>query len=180
MGYYLRAINAGDRAARSLGVPVLRYKLYALMLSAGLHRRLAGSLYAVMVGFVDPDSVFGILVSVKMVIMRAALGAPARCSARSSARSLLVPLRGMRRTRSSADRRPGVTYIVYGAIIMLIARFAPGGLVEIRTPSARAPGPPAAGWCAVLLEATDIVRTFGRLRAVDGASLSLGRARSSG
>ena len=33
-GYYLRAIRAGERAARSLGVPVRLTKLYALMLSA--------------------------------------------------------------------------------------------------------------------------------------------------
>ncbi|HUN51630.1 MAG TPA: branched-chain amino acid ABC transporter permease, partial [Candidatus Sulfotelmatobacter sp.] len=58
MGYYLRAIRAGERAARSLGVPVRRYKLYALMLSAAF-TSLAGSLYAVMIGFVDPDSTIG-------------------------------------------------------------------------------------------------------------------------
>jgi len=43
MGYYLAAIRGGDRAARSLGVPVLRYKLYVLLLSAGIYldRRVA-------------------------------------------------------------------------------------------------------------------------------------------
>ena len=74
MGYYLAAIRGGDRAARSLGVPVLRYKLYALLLSAAF-TSIAGTLYAVMVGFVDPDSVLGILVSVKMVIIAALGGA---------------------------------------------------------------------------------------------------------
>jgi branched-chain amino acid transport system permease protein len=34
MGYYLAAVRGGDRAARSLGVPVLRYKMYALLLYA--------------------------------------------------------------------------------------------------------------------------------------------------
>jgi branched-chain amino acid transport system permease protein len=33
-GYYLRAIKAHERAARSLGVPVLQMKMKALMLSA--------------------------------------------------------------------------------------------------------------------------------------------------
>src|SRR3984957_14624692 len=47
MGYYLAAIRGGDRAARSLGVPVLRYKLYALLLSAAF-TSIAGTLYAVM------------------------------------------------------------------------------------------------------------------------------------
>ena len=43
-GFYLAAIRGGDRAARSLGVPILRYKLYALLLSAGF-TSLAGTRY---------------------------------------------------------------------------------------------------------------------------------------
>ncbi len=55
MGFYLRAIKDSERAARSLGVAAGRYKLYAYMLSAGL-TAVAGSLYAIMFGFVDPES----------------------------------------------------------------------------------------------------------------------------
>src|ERR1051325_8535522 len=73
-GYYLRAIKAGERAARSLGVPVRRTKLYALMLSAAF-TSIAGSLYAIKTGFIDPESGFGILVSVQMVIIAALGGA---------------------------------------------------------------------------------------------------------
>ncbi len=80
MGYYLRAIRAGERAARSLGVPVRRYKLNALMLSAAF-TAMAGSLYAFKVGFVDPESGLGILVSVEMIII-AALGGAGTLSAR--------------------------------------------------------------------------------------------------
>ncbi|MFI5400316.1 MAG: branched-chain amino acid ABC transporter permease, partial [SAR324 cluster bacterium] len=74
MGYYLRAIKAGERAARSLGVPSRRYKLYALMTSAAF-ASLAGSFYALWIGFVDPDSGLGILVSVEMIIVTALGGA---------------------------------------------------------------------------------------------------------
>ena len=45
MGYYWRAIRAGERPARSLGVPVSRYKLYALLISAAF-TSVAGSLYS--------------------------------------------------------------------------------------------------------------------------------------
>src|SRR5260370_34651644 len=51
-GYYLRAIRAGERAARSLGVPVRSTKLNALMLSAGLTAA-AGSVRGLKVGFLD-------------------------------------------------------------------------------------------------------------------------------
>jgi hypothetical protein len=76
MGFYLRAIKDSERAARSLGVAAGRYKLYAYMLSAGL-TAVAGSLYAIMFGFVDPESGCGILISVKMLIMAALGGAAA-------------------------------------------------------------------------------------------------------
>src|SRR5499427_1455628 len=74
MGFYLRAIRDSERAARSLGVAAPRYKLYAYMLSAAL-TAVAGALYAVIFGFVDPESGLGILVSVKMPIMAALGGA---------------------------------------------------------------------------------------------------------
>src|SRR5205085_1662691 len=54
-GYYLRAIKAGERAARSLGVPVRATKLKALMLSV-VFTSVAGSLYSIKTGFIDPES----------------------------------------------------------------------------------------------------------------------------
>jgi len=90
-GYYLRAIKSGERAARSLGVKVRRYKLYALLLSA-CFTALAGSLYALMVGFVDPESGFGILVSVDMIIV-AALGGAGTLFGPLLGAVILVPLR---------------------------------------------------------------------------------------
>ena len=128
MGYYLAAIRGGERAAHSLGVPVLRYKLYALLLSASF-TSIAGTLYAVMVGFVDPDSVLGILISVKMVIV-AALGGAGTLFGPLVGAAILIPLE---ETTNAAfgGSGTGITFIVYGAIIVLIARFAPGGTAEI-------------------------------------------------
>ncbi|HSU07096.1 MAG TPA: branched-chain amino acid ABC transporter permease [Acetobacteraceae bacterium] len=128
MGYYLRAINGGDRAASSLGVPVLRYKQYALMLS-GAFTSLAGSLYAIMVGFADPDSVLGILISVKMVIV-AALGGAGTLFGPLLGALILVPLEEWTNAAFGGSGT-GVTYMVYGAIILLIARFQPGGLLDL-------------------------------------------------
>src|SRR6266478_4167193 len=128
MGYYWRAIRAGERAARSLGVPVRRYKLYALMLSAAF-TSLAGSLYALMVGFVDPESGFGILVSVEMIIT-AALGGIGTLLGPLLGAVILIPLQTATNTWFGGSGS-GLTYIIYGAIIVLIARFEPGGLLEL-------------------------------------------------
>jgi branched-chain amino acid transport system permease protein len=128
MGFYLAAIRGGERAAHSLGVPVLRYKVYALLLSATF-TSLAGTLYAVMVGFVDPDSALGILLSVKMVIF-AALGGAGTLFGPLVGAAVLVPLE---ETTNAAfgGSGTGLTFILYGAIILLIARFQPGGIAEL-------------------------------------------------
>src|SRR5215471_8118352 len=90
MGFYLRAIKDSERAARSLGAPAARIKLYAYMLSAGL-TAVAGALYAMMFGFVDPDSGLGILISVKILIM-AALGGAGLLFGPLVGAAILVPL----------------------------------------------------------------------------------------
>jgi branched-chain amino acid transport system permease protein len=59
------------------------------MLSAAF-TSIAGSLYAIKTGFIDPESGSGILVSVQMVIV-AALGGAARSTARWSAPSSTIP-----------------------------------------------------------------------------------------
>jgi branched-chain amino acid transport system permease protein len=128
IGYYLRAIRAGERAARSLGVPVRRYKLYALALSAAF-TALAGSLYVLMIGFVDPDSGLGILVSVEMVIV-AALGGAGTLLGPLLGAALLIPLQQASNTLFGGGGT-GLTYIFYGGIIILLCRFEPGGLLEL-------------------------------------------------
>jgi branched-chain amino acid transport system permease protein len=127
-GYYLRAIKAGERAARSLGVPVRRTKLYALMLSAAF-TSIAGSLYAIKTGFIDPESGFGILVSVQMVII-AALGGAGTLYGPLVGAIILIPLQTATNTWFGGGGS-GLTYILYGGIIVLIARFEPGGLHEL-------------------------------------------------
>ena len=128
LGVYLHAIRGSERAARSLGVSVLRFKLTALLLSAGF-TSLAGSLYALLVGFADPDSTLGILISVKMVIM-AALGGAGTLFGPLLGAAILVPLEEGTNAMFGGSGT-GLTYVVYGAIIMLIARFQPSGLMGL-------------------------------------------------
>lgn len=127
-GFYLAAIRGGDRAARSLGVPVLRYKLLALLLSAAF-TAIAGSLYAVMIGFVDPESGLGILLSVKMLII-AALGGAGTLFGPLVGAAILIPLEEATNAAFGGGGQ-GITFIVYGAIILLIARFEPGGIAHL-------------------------------------------------
>lgn len=128
MGFYLRAIRDSERAARSLGAPVTRTKLYAFMLSAGL-TSVAGALYAMMFGFVDPESGLGLLISVKILIM-AALGGAGLLFGPLAGAAILVPLEEISNS-VLGGKGAGLTFVVYGAIIVLIARFQPGGVLAL-------------------------------------------------
>lgn len=127
-GFYLRAIRDNERAARSLGVEAGRYKLRAYMLSAGL-TSLAGALYAMMFGFVDPESGLGILTSVKMLIM-AALGGAGLLFGPLVGAVILVPLEEIS-NNLLGGKGAGITFVVYGAIIIVIARFYPSGVLRL-------------------------------------------------
>jgi branched-chain amino acid transport system permease protein len=127
-GFYLRSIKASERAARSLGVPVRRTKMQALSLSAAF-TSIAGSLYVIKTGFIDPDSAFGILISVQMVIV-AALGGAGTLFGPLVGALILIPLQTATNSWFGGGGS-GLTYILYGGIIVVIARFEPGGLFEL-------------------------------------------------
>jgi len=89
----------------------------------------AGSLYATMFGFVDPESGLGILISVKMLIM-AALGGAGFLFGPLVGAAILVPLEEVSNNLLGGSGA-GLTFVVYGGLIMLLARFQPGGLLEL-------------------------------------------------
>jgi branched-chain amino acid transport system permease protein len=128
MGFYLRAIRDSERAARSLGAPASRTKLYAFVLSAGL-TSVAGALYSMMFGFVDPESGLGILISVKILIM-AALGGAGLLFGPLVGAAILVPLEEIS-NNILGGKGAGLTFVAYGAIIVVIARFQPGGILAL-------------------------------------------------
>lgn len=164
MGYYLRAVKSGERAARSLGVSSPKYKMYAMIASA-VFTSLGGSLYAVMVGFVDPDSAFGMMVSVQMVIM-AALGGAGTLVGPLVGSAMLVPLQTFANSLFGGQGN-GLTFIIYGGIIILVSRCEPGGLVEIWERFA--------AWIGWKGKAGEFGELAGGERSFEGLSRLLGR-----
>src|SRR6266404_5800055 len=130
-GEIKRARERGEGAAQHVGVELVaagRHKLYAYMLS-GAFASLAGSLYFTMYGFVDPESGFGILISVKMLVM-AALGGAGHLFGPLIGALILVPLEELSNSYLG-NKGAGLTFVVYGAIIIFIARFLPSGLLSL-------------------------------------------------
>ncbi|HEX9406848.1 MAG TPA: branched-chain amino acid ABC transporter permease [Thermoanaerobaculia bacterium] len=68
LGYFFQAIREDQDAAHSLGINPTIYKNTALAISATF-TALAGSLYAVYVGFIDPSTVLALDFSVQVVMI---------------------------------------------------------------------------------------------------------------
>ena len=67
MGYYWQAIREDETAARALGINTFRYKMYAIILSAGM-TSVAGMFYAFYYNNLFPEQVFGILRSIELLL----------------------------------------------------------------------------------------------------------------
>nr|WP_232338287.1 branched-chain amino acid ABC transporter permease [Bordetella flabilis] len=128
-GFYWRAINGDEAAARSLGVPADRYKMLAFVLSAGITGAWGG-FFAMYVGFIDPESMFSLTMSVQVVLV-AILGGVGTLVGPWIGAALLLPLsEGTRVLWGSSGL--GLDLLVFGLAILLVTMFLPGGLITLR------------------------------------------------
>jgi branched-chain amino acid transport system permease protein len=142
-GYYFRAIREDADAAQSLGVPVARYKLLAIALSAAF-TALGGSFYAQYVLFIDPESVFPLSLSI-LICLVAVLGGVGTLWGPLVGAVVLIPLSEATRVYLGGTGT-AVDLMVYGGLIVLVAVFQPGGITALvagRGRRGRAPVPAA-------------------------------------
>ncbi|OZI72359.1 branched-chain amino acid ABC transporter permease [Bordetella genomosp. 12] len=128
-GFYWRAINGDEAAARSLGVPADRYKMLAFVMSAGM-TGVWGGFFAMYVGFIDPESMFSLTMSVQVVLVTI-LGGVGTLVGPWLGAALLLPLsEGTRVAWGSSGL--GLDLLIFGLAILLVTLFLPGGLVTLR------------------------------------------------
>ena len=122
LGRALVAIAGSEDAARALGIDVARYKLIAFLISA-FYAALAGSLFVHAVGFVSPE-VYGLHMVVLAFTMLyvGGIGTIAGAALGALVVSLLPET-----IRALSDYQD----LAYGAVLILILIYAPGGLASI-------------------------------------------------
>jgi branched-chain amino acid transport system permease protein len=123
VGRGLRAIHEEEVAAEAMGVPTARYKLQVFVLSA-VFAALAGSFYTHYVTFLTPSS-FGLLWSIRFVLMVMVGGMQSLWGALLG--TVLLTFVGNEWLQVFAE----FEILVYGAILLLVALFLPGGLVSL-------------------------------------------------
>jgi branched-chain amino acid transport system permease protein len=128
VGYYLKAIREDPDAARSLGISITRYKLYAMMISAAL-TAIAGTFYAQFVLYISPNTVYALLFSIQMCLV-AVLGGTGTLVGPIIGAAILIPMAEYTRVYL-AGRAGGLHLVVYGLLIMLISIYQPAGLMGL-------------------------------------------------
>lgn len=125
-GHYFLAIRENEAAAQALGIHVLRYKLLATTISAAL-TALGGTFYAQYFLYIDPVTVFGIPLSLEILIF-AVVGGEGTVLGPLVGAALLVPVSEVLRVHLAGSFR-GVHLIVYAGLVIATVVFLPRGIV---------------------------------------------------
>jgi branched-chain amino acid transport system permease protein len=128
VGYYLRAIKDEPDAARSVGVSLRRYKLYAIALSSFL-TAMGGTLYAQKELFIDPGSTLSTSLSIK-IALAAILGGVGTLAGPVVGAVLLTGIEEASRIVFGGTGQ-GTDLVVYGALIVIIAVYQPSGIMGL-------------------------------------------------
>ncbi len=126
LGYYLRAIKDEPDAARSIGIPIARYKQIALCISA-FFSAAGGSLYAQKELYIDPNSVLSTALSIKMALV-SILGGVGTLFGPVLGALMLTSIEEFTRILFGGTGR-GTDTIIYAALIIFVAVFYPLGIV---------------------------------------------------
>ncbi len=126
LGAYLAAIREDEDAAEALGVDTFRYKLYAIVLSAFL-TGLGGAFYANYLFSLQPNAVFGIPLSVDIII-RPVVGGAGTLLGPLLGSLLLSPLAEIARIYFTRPGWVGLHLVVYGVLLVGVVLFLPHGV----------------------------------------------------
>jgi branched-chain amino acid transport system permease protein len=126
-GIYLSAIRDDETAAEAVGVDTFRYKLLAMVLSSFL-TGLAGAFYAYRYSSLQPGAVFGIPLSVE-IILRPIVGGAGTLLGPLVGSLILTPLSELSRAWFGQGGWHGAHLVVYGVLLIAVVLFMPQGAV---------------------------------------------------
>jgi branched-chain amino acid transport system permease protein len=123
-GAWLQAVRDNENAARALGVNPLRVKLGAIALS-GAFMSAAGMCYVQMFQYIDASIAFGSTISVEALV-GVIVGGLGTLWGPVLGAAVLYALGEL--TRNLFGELPGLSMVIYGAVLILIVMFLPRGI----------------------------------------------------
>ncbi|MBI2207054.1 MAG: branched-chain amino acid ABC transporter permease [Candidatus Rokubacteria bacterium] len=124
-GIYLRAIREDEMAAEAAGVDAFRYKMFAMIVSSSL-TGLGGTFYAFYLFSLQPNTVFGIPLSVEIII-RPIIGGTGTLVGPILGSFILTPLGELSRHYLGQSGLHGAHLVAYGLLLIAVVLFLPNG-----------------------------------------------------
>lgn len=126
LGYFWRAIREDEEAARALGVKVRSMKILVVAISAAM-TAIAGGLFGLMNGSLFPDSMFGMSMSIEMIIAPI-IGGLGTLAGPLLGAFFVVPVTEIANEVGQKVGIFGLNTFVYGVLVFLVIAFMPDGI----------------------------------------------------
>jgi branched-chain amino acid transport system permease protein len=191
VGFFWRAVHDNQDAAAAMGLNPFSIKQRAFVLSA-FATALAGSFQAQFVGFIDPVSMFGIEITI-FILLFTVVGGAGTLIGPLLGPALLFPIGEWMRVYLQAHGGGAFHHMLYGVALIVVILLWPGGIVaglsrlgisrgrlRIRQPASAAVSQPLPAAVAVtgqpnILEVRGLEKVFGGLVAVKEVSFDVKR-----
>lgn len=125
-GYRWRSLHEDEEAARALGVPALRSKIFVVAISAGL-AGIGGGLMGMMQGSLFPDSIMGLRLSIE-VLIAPIIGGLGSIFGPIVGAFFVVPMMEASNVLGQSTGLFGLNTLIYGIVILLVITFLPEGI----------------------------------------------------
>jgi branched-chain amino acid transport system permease protein len=126
LGYFWRAVREDEDSARALGVPAFRVKVAAVTISAGV-TGMGGGWFALLGGSIFPDTMFGLRMSIDMLVAPI-IGGLGTLFGPILGAFLVVPLNEVARDVAQKYGINGLNLLIYGVLLLTVVLVAPDGV----------------------------------------------------
>jgi len=127
LGRFMVAIREDEDAAQALGVNTFKYNMMAIVISAFM-TSIAGVFYANYIFYLHPNSMFGMSMSIEL-ILRPIVGGLGTVFGPAIGSFILTPLSELSRAYLAKGGLEGLHLILYGILAILVVLFMPKGIV---------------------------------------------------
>ncbi len=127
LGRFIVAIREDEEAAQALGVNTFKYNMMAIAISAFM-TSLAGAFYANYIYYLHPNTLFGIGMSIDL-ILRPIVGGLGTLFGPILGSFILTPLSEISRAYFAKGGLEGLHLVLYGILTILVVLFMPKGII---------------------------------------------------
>jgi branched-chain amino acid transport system permease protein len=128
LGYYCLAIREDEQAARASGINTFRYKMYAVMISAGM-TSFAGVFYAFYYNNLFPEQVFSIGRSIEIILAPLVGGVGTLIGPVFGAFVLQALAEGLHAVLDNFGIDiPGIKHVFFGVVLLVVVLVLPEGI----------------------------------------------------